>query len=868
MRRTRFQTFLTRAVYVLLVWIVGLTGLLVPSMAQNRRMPSIQFLPGGVIPPNAVHQVTIETPYDHLDRDGYQTFRFEIQRLGQSAVASQDEVYYVSVEQDRMAYRLGNVSLQRQVVIPKGQTSVKVEVEMPIFHDYYTNFLVLVTRDGSTSTAPRRALLAAEEFQKNRMQTGAPDLTVSFVWANPPVDTTSAWSYVQLINGTLTQTFVPTGAVLGSQTIKLPTVSVLARFLNQTDERVGRSIRNQQTINLPNTQDADLTALMNYQFVSAGPLENISESWTGMQALDVIVISAKDLEVLANLSAQRCESLRQWVAMGGCLVVTAGGADFQALPSILPNMTAHQQPRPSWRSQAWAWPVGKSVDRSSRSLLEQSNRIEETLGKTNDQWNRSNRAYGDTLDFRGSSFKWETKEATAAAVAQQAAEQKQPFVLTDYVAGRIAVVPGDLSDYQANDWALLFAAMLSQQAKLYENIGPGHIGFESISRFEVPDVGEPPRFAFLALITLFALMVGPVAFVFLNMRRRINLVLVLVPVFSFLSALSLFLYVVIEDGFAFRTNRLSFTYLDSRSQSAMVHSTSAIFSGVSPGNYELDRSVGFFDNHIVSRSNFIVKADSEKVRYSGGDIRVRTKHQVSTLHSVNTAARLVFIPGPPAAAPEKDTQAEASDPDGSDPDGSDTDGSDTDGSDTDGSETDGSAEEADDTQLPSNDSVAFVAAPSSPGTIKNFLGCPVRFLIVRTANGLAYAKDIPPDGVAQLLLGNSEVEKAINEQVEIVRQKTWSRSTNYLYNSRSAGNSELMDGMENPELTTWGRLSFELAKLSASQFMSQRVSGLQMKVGQFYAFCDESPWAIQLKPVVQSEREFHIISGRCEMEQR
>jgi hypothetical protein len=151
-----------------------------------------------------------------------------------------------------------------------------------------------------------------------------------------------------------------------------------------------------------------------------------------------------------------------------------------------------------------------------------------------------------------------------------------------------------------------------------------------LENFEVTGVSQPPKLLFLGLITLFAIVAGPLAYTVLYRSRRVNFLLAVVPLISLLTTLGLFLYVVLADGFQFQTRRLSFSRLDQNTQQAITMTRHAVFSGTSPRSYAAERNQLFLPAYPEDRDLQQVQFSDKESRLTANWIRARMPHQVTT----------------------------------------------------------------------------------------------------------------------------------------------------------------------------------------------------------------------------------------------
>jgi hypothetical protein len=113
-------------------------------------------------------------------------------------------------------------------------------------------------------------------------------------------------------------------------------------------------------------------------------------------------------------------------------------------------------------------------------------------------------------------------------------------------------------------------------------------------QFLIPGVGAAPVFMFLALISLFTFVIGPINLWFLSRRRQLYLMLLTVPVLSLVTCLCLFVYAFFADGLSTRARVRSVTMIDSGAARAVTLSRIMLYAGLTPS-----RGLGFSDQTAV-----------------------------------------------------------------------------------------------------------------------------------------------------------------------------------------------------------------------------------------------------------------------------
>lgn len=708
---------------------------------------------GSVFGQNPVsHQVDISIPFQGVERIGYHFANVEVTRTTTDLSKPQTITIGTVLGNGQQNY----VSVRKEVQIPAGSAKVSTDLV------YYTSFgqtsSLVVSLDGSLSPRERRGLLAKVELDLlYSYNSGQPsDRNLLYVFADG-LDPPHRIHSLQYADGEVTPRWRMAQPNIASN---LPAFDALAKNLGDQLAKQDFGIGNL-------VNDADWDALCKSESLLGTSIGNLPESPVGLQSVDVMLLSLRELKTLATTYPNRCEAVRKWVAEGGRLIIKDVGSEYQALLEVLPSLTAHypQGTRPGDR-QLW-------------------------------------RGLEVTGEFQGRG------DALVASIAATKAEA----VYTVYGLGSVVATDSNLRNYSPEAWGKLLSwTSVARPSTAYENTGDYYMGLMSVRQYQVPNVGEPPKLIFLGLISLFALLVGPVLFIWLNRVNRLNLLMFLIPALSLGSVFLLVLYVMAADGFDFRVSRISFTELDSANNVAVTQSLQAIYSGSSPRYYELGPDVTFSSD---TDENTIQMDEGKQFRYSEGRIRVRTKHQVQTLHTSEAQGGLV-VSSTSAGAAKDLTEWKSF-------------------------------------------------------QLTNQLGAPIKHLWFCGPEGVYQLENVAVDETiavdATSVVDAYQMSQAIRDDLRELRKQTSQgttrsrRRTSGAWGESFEPRSFLNDlGYQTPT-NQLGKVSEGWSLMQNSNFMFE-----VMKVGEFYALTEESPYVLPLKPEETMEFQIHLLHGNCEVQ--
>lgn len=138
--------------------------------------------------------------------------------------------------------------------------------------------------------------------------------------------------------------------------------------------------------------------------------------------------------------------------------------------------------------------------------------------------------------------------------------------------------------------------LFSSWGQIYHNLGVNSVswikrhGFspryqsDDFLNFLNPGVQKIPTWGFIILITLFALVIGPVNYFVLRRRNKIGQLLWTTPLIALITSLLLFSWSTFANGTGSRARLRSLSMLDQRDQSMVSMTREALFSGVTPRN--------------------------------------------------------------------------------------------------------------------------------------------------------------------------------------------------------------------------------------------------------------------------------------------
>jgi hypothetical protein len=289
----------------------------------------------------------------------------------------------------------------------------------------------------------------------------------------------------------------------------------------------------------------------------------LPESWIDYSGLDFLAISRDELERLEHPVRT---AIVKWVQSGGNLLVYEVGNDPQAMTRLDRLIEAPEQP-----AGAAAWRSAVPSERPSGEIKDEP--VEET-----------------TFSFPGAPVTRmsRTKPSKPADKTAKPAESpwkggKDAFRHRELMLGTVYAFPENPFPGTINDWLWLCKSCGDERWSWTARHGTSpHMGTKDFYKFMNAGIHGVPTIAFLVLITLFSIVIGPVNYVYLSRKKMLWLLLFTVPAMAVTTSALLLGYSVAVHGFSIKSRIRSLTVLDQRSRTAVTMARLSLFAGVAP----------------------------------------------------------------------------------------------------------------------------------------------------------------------------------------------------------------------------------------------------------------------------------------------
>ncbi len=279
--------------------------------------------------------------------------------------------------------------------------------------------------------------------------------------------------------------------------------------------------------------------------------EELPDNWLAYSGVEVVMFDASAFT--RELDEPQVNELLRWVGTGGSLIIYNLRRLDEQLDSLTP---VFERANAAFTDSGWTTEtteLGEFEDRYGK--IEE---VQQTL-------HRRQLLQGMVLAFGEDPFEFRS-------FASQVKSADSPADLTRIYAA-----------VHTPQWHHVFSALgyddLSWTAR--HGFSPRR-GADGFMNFVNPNVQKLPTWSFITLITLFALIIGPVNYLVLKRRNMTGQMLWTTPLIAIVTSLLLFGWSTIANGTSNRVRLRSLSVLDQDSQTMVSTTRVAMYSGVTP----------------------------------------------------------------------------------------------------------------------------------------------------------------------------------------------------------------------------------------------------------------------------------------------
>lgn len=293
---------------------------------------------------------------------------------------------------------------------------------------------------------------------------------------------------------------------------------------------------------------------------SFGLISSIAESelpmdWRAYQSYESVVIDASTYETLRVNQLTPYLALHRWVLLGGTLVIVGFEPDVPLSTGEMPRMM-------------------------------QASVSEFELGDES----------GSTIEV-----------APVLGTLKDIGIQRQVFG-----GGQVVALSKEFP-YQERHWVVAKDVLATATSPALRRGVDPLFGDSRFRRWLIPGVAQPPVYTFMGLLTMFVILVGPVAYRFTTRRGRGYLMFAIAPILAVLTTLSMFAYGIVADGFGTVARMRQITWVDGSTGDAVTRNRGTYFAGIRPAEglrFDAEAEVMWYPDPLEMPVNDVIRMES------------------------------------------------------------------------------------------------------------------------------------------------------------------------------------------------------------------------------------------------------------------
>lgn len=272
----------------------------------------------------------------------------------------------------------------------------------------------------------------------------------------------------------------------------------------------------------------------------------LPQTWVDYTAVDLVAVS---MPTFAALSEEQRSAILDWVVCGGTLIIHDVGKrppDSPELPDLI-HVSEYAA-----ESNGWNAPEArrrKDLENGSDPFVSGERPRREGTNPQAAKWPdgtvfRRSLALGRIYAIQGSAF------------------------------------PGSPADWQ---WIVDDLGPTRSRWIMREGMSARQANSEFLE-FLIPSVRGVPVGVILVLITVFAVVIGPLNYLYLWRKSRLYLLVLTIPAIALGTSIALFAYSAFAHGFGVRSRVRSLTVLDQRAKTSVTSARVALYAGLAPSD--------------------------------------------------------------------------------------------------------------------------------------------------------------------------------------------------------------------------------------------------------------------------------------------
>ncbi len=317
----------------------------------------------------------------------------------------------------------------------------------------------------------------------------------------------------------------------------------------------------------------------------ARPRDTLPTDWRGFDVADAWVIEADTLLAIAKDQPQQTEALKNYLRCGGVLWVLGNVADDELrrlfdLPQSDANSSAKLIEQAVYLGNT-PLVLSDLATMTFQSFTDSRNYIREfAAAQRNSPLNRTPSGLHPAEIQLNENLSWLEEQQQFAQFPRLVAKD---FAVHRLALGQIVVsksaksIPGT-----PQMWRTMAALSSGEMSESKKRAVDPCFGDRRFWDWVIPGVAQPPVYTFIGLLTVFVIVVGPIAYRKFTKLGRGYLMMFVAPLLALVTTLVMFAYGLVADGLATRARIREVTWIGDYSGTAARYCRETYFSGIRP----------------------------------------------------------------------------------------------------------------------------------------------------------------------------------------------------------------------------------------------------------------------------------------------
>ena len=378
--------------------------------------------------------------------------------------------------------------------------------------------------------------------------------------------------------------------------------------------------------------------------LQVAPERSFPTDWRSLASASVVLVPSSVWNRWRSESDPRYQTLSDWMMSGGMVLVRQSDGSQLENEAALPLSEWPMASQPVTNTELWSGALNavstyqSNATERRRFDVSMYSGLEGELGPL-----ETLESVSQAITQRYAGGFW--NELAEQLKAAESIDPERGFQLDPIGPGFLiqAGCDPDIGLTAVHWWMVRDLGVLRTRRLVREGVEP-ILGSSRFDQWLLTGVAQPPVYTFIGLLTVFVIVVGPIAYRKTARTGRVYLMFLLAPLLALMTTGLLLVYGVVADGFGTQARMRQITWVDRRWGLAATRSRTTYFAGIRPfGGLNFaatDQVTVFPDNESRSWESrrddaFVMRGvatmDEESLNLNDGFLPSRRQRQFVTM---------------------------------------------------------------------------------------------------------------------------------------------------------------------------------------------------------------------------------------------